>query len=140
MEMDKSNTNLITHLKKNPDTFGLAPSLLRILTILLHTARAFSRFCITSGQSLYAYITLSRYLKEVTISRGRPKSLNAREVTALSSSAAKLNRFLSAPFLHCTVHRCNPLRERHGTSMLYKGHRGWGRFPSSIMTTVYQTC
>ena len=39
----KSNTNWTTALKKNPDTCGLAPSLLKILVIFLQNACAFIR-------------------------------------------------------------------------------------------------
>ena len=63
----KSNTNWTTYLKKNPDTRGLAPY------ILCQTVRAFARFRITTGQSSSAAnSTLPRYLKDRTISRGRP--------------------------------------------------------------------
>ena len=44
----KSNTDWTTDLKKNLDTRGLAPSLIRILFIILQTARAFIRFRITA--------------------------------------------------------------------------------------------
>ena len=66
--------------------------------------------------------------------------LNALEVTALSSSAVKRRRFRSSPFLHSAVRWCSPFRDRHGSSMLHRGHHGWGRFPSSSITTVYWTC
>ena len=63
----------ITALKKNPDTQGVTLSLLIIGDILLHTVFARSNLLTTSGQSLsVADITHPRYLKEVTISRGRP--------------------------------------------------------------------
>ena len=33
-----------------------------------------------------------------------------------------------------------PYSVLQGTSMLHQGHRGWGMFPSSKMTTVSRTC
>ena len=67
----KSSTIWVTALKNEPDTRGLAPSLLSILLILLHTSHALAGFRITSNQPSSAFnITLPRYLKEVTISRG----------------------------------------------------------------------
>ena len=45
------NINWAAALKKNPNTRGLSPSLLRILVILLQTSRTFVRFQITAGQS-----------------------------------------------------------------------------------------
>ena len=54
-------------------TRDLALSLLRILVVLLHTARTFDRFRTAAAQSSSAInITLPSYMKEVTISRGRP--------------------------------------------------------------------
>ena len=69
----KSNTDCATALNKKPCNHGLAPSLHRILVILLQTADAFVRFRITSGQSSSAaYSTPLRYLKDRTIFRLRP--------------------------------------------------------------------
>ena len=69
----KRSTACITALKKNPETWGVAPSLLSIHDILLHTAFYWAKLLTTAGQSLFvAEITRTRYLKEVTISRGRP--------------------------------------------------------------------
>ena len=69
----KSSTVCTTALNKNTDTHGADPYLLRIRAILLPTALAQDKYPITAGQSLSnAKITLPRYLKEVTISRGRP--------------------------------------------------------------------
>ena len=60
-------------LEKNPDTCGSAPSLLRIVFILSHTALDLDKFLTTADQSSSATkITLPRYWKEVTISRGHP--------------------------------------------------------------------
>ena len=47
----KSNTAFTTALKKNPDNRGYAPSLLRVIVILFHTALAQYKFLTTSGQS-----------------------------------------------------------------------------------------
>ena len=126
-----SSTDWTTSLKKNPDTRGAAPSLLRILINLHHTARALARFLTTPDQSSSAAeITRPKYLKEVTISRGRPYALKDLDVTALSSYTASLRHFFSAPFLHCAVHRCVQFISRHVTSMSHRGHRGLGRgFP-----------
>ena len=55
------------------DTCGAAPSLLRIHIILLQTTLARNKFFTNSVQlSSTTKITRPRYLKEVTISRGRP--------------------------------------------------------------------
>ena len=114
----KSNTALTMDLKKNPDTRGLAPSLLRILVILFHTTLSHDKFPSTAGHSLSAVdITCPRFWKEVPISRGRPYTLNNLEVTACSSYAAKRRYFLSAPFLQCDVRRCILFSNLHGTSM-----------------------
>ena len=123
--------------KENPDNRGAAPSLLRILVNLRHTARTFDRFLNIDGQSLSASeITRPKYLKEVTISRGRPYALTDLDVTGLSSSAARRSCFCSAPFLHCAVHPCIPLKYRNGTIISHRRHRGWGRLPSSSITTL----
>ena len=67
----KSNTACTTALKKNPDTRGSAPSLMRIFVILFHTALALEKFRTKAGQSLSAAkITHPRYNKEGTIYRG----------------------------------------------------------------------
>ena len=50
----KSNTACTTDLKKNPDTRGSAPSMMRILVILFHTALARDKFLTTVGQLLSA--------------------------------------------------------------------------------------
>ena len=69
----KSSTEWMTDLKKNTDNRSLTSSLLRILVILLHTARVFVIFRTTYIQSSStADIILPSYMKEVTISRGRP--------------------------------------------------------------------
>ena len=67
------NTACTRALKNNLDTRGSAPSLLRILVILFHTALTRDKFLTTSGQSSSAAdITCPRYRKEVTIYRGQP--------------------------------------------------------------------
>ena len=81
-----------------------------------------------------------RYLEEFTISRGRPLPLKSLVVTSLSSSADNLRRFLSAPCVHCSVCRCVPFIYLHGIIMSHRGHRVWGGFPSSSITTVSLTC
>ena len=124
-------------LKKKPDTRGAATSLLKISDILLQTLLVLDELFTIVGQSSYATnITRNRYLKEVTIFRGRPYDLKALAVTYLSSSAANLRIFHSAPQGHCAVRLCVPFRAFHGTSMSHRGHRGWGRFPSSNITMV----
>ena len=137
----KSSTNWTTALKKNPDTRGAAPSLLRIFVNFCHTARAFVRFLNTVSQSSsLSEITRPKYFKEVTISRGGPYALKALDVTAFSSCTYRCCRFRSAPLLHCAVCQCIPFKDRHGTKMLHRGHRGWGMLPSSSITMVSWTC
>ena len=69
----KSITACIMALKKKPDTRGVALSLLSICDILLHTVFYRAKVITTAIQwSSVAKITCHRYLKEVTISRGRP--------------------------------------------------------------------
>ena len=121
----KSSTACTADLKKKPDTRGTPPSLMRIRVILFHTVFTQDKFLTTAGQSLSATeITRPRYLKEVTIFRGRPYALKALAVTSLSSSAAKRRRFRSTPRLHFAVLRCVPFRALHGTSMSHRGNRG----------------
>ena len=48
--------------------------------------------------------------------------------------------FCSAPLAHCAVVGCLHFSVLKGISIFYLGHRGWGRFPSSKMTTVSRTC
>ena len=68
----KSSTACTTALKNKPDTRSAAPYRMRMRIILLQTALAREKFFTTAGQSLSsADITCTRYLKEVTISRGR---------------------------------------------------------------------
>ena len=69
----KSSTACTMDLKNNPDTRGTDPSLLMMCDILLQTTLSQDKFFTTSGQSLSAAdINSTRYLKEVTISRGCP--------------------------------------------------------------------
>ena len=69
----KSSTACITDLKKKPDTLGVAPSLLMMCDILLHTVFSQANFLSTAGHfSSVSDITRLSYLKEVTISRERP--------------------------------------------------------------------
>ena len=69
----KGSTALTTALQGNPDTSGSDPFLLNILFILFRTTIFLAKFRTTAKQSLSAAkITLPRYWKEVTISRGRP--------------------------------------------------------------------
>ena len=61
------------NIEKQKDTCGATPSLLRICVILRKTDLARYKFFTTASQSLSAAnISRLRYLKEVTISRGRP--------------------------------------------------------------------
>ena len=69
----ESSTACTKALKKNPDTRGAAPSLLRMRGILLQTALSRDKLFTTTGQLLSSTeIARPRYPKEVTISRGRP--------------------------------------------------------------------
>ena len=90
------NQHRLEHEKGKPGQPQLrsAPSLLRILVNLRHTARTFYRFLNTDGQSLSASeITRPKYLKEFIIYRGRPYVLKALDVTALSYYAARRRLF-----------------------------------------------
>ena len=69
----KSSTTCNTAFKNNPDTRGTAPYLLSRHAIVLQTALDRDKLFTAPGQSSSAAeITLPRYLKDVTISRGRP--------------------------------------------------------------------
>ena len=58
----ESSTDWNTSLKKNMDTHGAAPSLMRIRVSLLHTACTLAKFMTTAGQSLSAaVITYPKY-------------------------------------------------------------------------------
>ena len=65
--------------------------------------------------------------------------MNALEVSALASSAAKCHRFRSSPFLHYDVRLCGPFRDLYGTIILHRGHHGWVEFLSSSITIMYWT-
>ena len=68
-----SSTACTAVLKMKPDTRGAVPSLLRMRNILLQTFLYRDKFFTTASQSSStAEITYTRYLKEVTISKGRP--------------------------------------------------------------------
>ena len=137
----KSSINWTTALKKNTDTRSTVPPMLRILVNLRPTARAFVRFLNTAEKaSPIADITCPKYLKEITISRGSKYAMNALEVTDLSSSADRRHIFCYTPLFHSAVHQCILFRSRHEPSMLHRGHCGWGRCPSSSITTVSQAC
>ena len=104
VSVPKISTDWTTNLKKNPDTRGATPSLLKIRVNLCHTTRASDRFLTTAGQSpLATEITRPKYLKEVTISRGHLYALKALDVNAFSSSAARRSLFRSVSFLHYAV-------------------------------------
>ena len=69
----KISTTCTKSLKNKLETRKTIPSLLMMRAILLQTALAWDKLLTTSGQSLsVAKITCHMYLKEVTISRGRP--------------------------------------------------------------------
>ena len=69
----KSITACTRVLKKKLDTCNTAPSLMMMRVILLQTVLARYKFFTTAVQSSStAEITCPSYLKEVTISRGRP--------------------------------------------------------------------
>ena len=69
----KRSTAWTTTLKKKPVTCGAAHSLTRMRNTLIQNFLAWYKLFTTSGQSSSAVdITHPRYLKEVTISRGRP--------------------------------------------------------------------
>ena len=69
----KSNTTYTVALTNNMDTHGSAPSRMRIIVILFHTALTQYKFLTNAGQLLSAAeITRPRYLKEIIISRGSP--------------------------------------------------------------------
>ena len=58
----------------------------------------------------------------------------------VDSSDESIWTLCSAPFLHCAVPRWRPLSAFLGTCRSHRGHRGWGRLPSSSSTTVSWTC
>ena len=64
----------------------------------------------------------------------------ARSKLSLVSASASRRLLLSSPLEHCAVAGCRPCRARLGTSMSHRAHRGWGKFPSSRITTVSSTC
>ena len=69
----KGSTTCTTDLKNNPHTYDGAPSLLMIHIILFHTTLYRDKLLTTAGHlSSDAEINRPRYLKEFTISRGRP--------------------------------------------------------------------
>ena len=124
----KSSTTYITALKKKLDTRGASPYLLRMHDILLQTFFSRAKFLTTANQS--------SSVTEINLSQ----VFDGGFLTSFSSSANNRRLFRSSPRLHCAVNLCVPFRAFHGTSMSHMGHRGWGRFPSSRITTVFLTC
>ena len=59
---------------------------------------------------------------------------------SLNSSSANRRLFRSALLLYCAVEGCLLFSVLQGTSMLHRGHRGWGGGSSSKMTMVSRTC
>ena len=92
----KISTACTAALKNNPDTHSAAPSLLNMHNILLRTFLARDKLITTAIQLTYdAYIPPPpKYLKEVTISRGRPQALKSMAVTTLTSPPANYFLFL----------------------------------------------
>ena len=73
VSLSKISTDCTMELKKKTDTLGAVTSILIIFVNLRHTARVLARLLTTAGQSLSsAEITIPKYLKEVTVSRGCP--------------------------------------------------------------------
>ena len=90
----KSSAAWIMALKKKPETRGVATSLLSMRDILLQPVFARAKFLMNAVQlSSVADIAYPRYLKEVTISSGRPYALKSLTITSLSSSAANICLF-----------------------------------------------
>ena len=77
---------------------------MRILVILFHTTRAFTRFLTTTRKSSSnADIKLRRYLQEVIIYRRRPYAMKALDATNLYSFIAKLRNFRFSTLLYYVV-------------------------------------
>ena len=97
----KISTKGTTSLKKNLDNRGPAPSLLRICVSLRHTTSALASFLTAAGHSSSATeITRPKYLKQVSISRGRPYALKALEATAPSHLPMPGTFSLASPHSH----------------------------------------
>ena len=124
-----------------PDTFGSAHSRLSIQDNRLQFFRALPRLPTTSSQSLSPAVnTRPRYQNAVTFSRG--SSYSSKALSGLSFRSASASRRLSRsdPLAQLAVAGCHPFSACRGTRMSHRVHCWWGRFPSSIMTTVYRTC
>ena len=56
---------------------------------------------------------------------------------ACIESSTRRQRFCSAPLVQLAVVAWRPLRASHGIIIPQQRHRGWGRFPSYRIITVY---
>ena len=83
---------------------------------------------------------LPRYLNSDTDSMCSPYASKSRSKFSLVSFSASRRLFLYTPFAHCTVPGWRPFSALRGTCMSHLEHRGWGKFPSSSITTVSRTC
>ena len=137
----KNNNACVTALRKCPIPFRSAPSPLKISNNHPQLFLALWRLPTTTGHSSStAFITRPRYLNAATFSRGVPYVSKSLSVIYLNSSSANRRLFCSSPLEHCAVAVCLPFSVRQGNSMSHRGHRGWGVFSSSKMTTVSRTC
>ena len=135
----KINTACTNALKNIPDTLGLAPSCTRILVSRAQLFHAFFKFPATARKfSSPSVKTRPNYLNKVTISSCLPCAWKDLSTISRISSSSIRRRFLSAPLAHWEVERCRLFSACHGTIMLRRGHRGWGRFPSSNIIMVYR--
>ena len=76
----------------------------------------------------------------MTFSRVSPYASEAFSDLSLVSASVNRRLFCYTPLVQWAVAGCLPFRARWGTSISHQAHRGWERFPSSIMTTVLRTC
>ena len=68
--------------------------------------------------------------------RGVTTQVSAPKSSTACIMALKISRTPEAS----AVRLCVPFRAYHVTSISHRGHHGWGRFPSSRITTVSMTC
>ena len=123
------------------NTWGVAQqSLFSIHKILVQLFQALHKFLWTASQSSSSLLdnNTPRYLKMETDSRGLPSAISTRSVACLASSFGMILFCLvrSAPLQHITVRGWVVWMAGLRTKMLQHLHLGFGKDPSSKMTSV----
>ena len=138
--LPKQQHHLCHCFKKIPTPSDPPPSWMNICDNRPQLFLALLRLTTTAGQSSSPAVnTHPRYIKSVIVYSVSPYGSKSLSVLSISSAFASLRHFCSAPLAPCAVSGCLLSSVLQGTIMSYQGHRGWGTFLSSKMTTVSRT-